>query len=133
MANEAELRVKHSVPDTFTVANANGIEKGTLLKGSDPRTAAATSSSDVDVAFCGIARREKIASDGRTVLAVFRPGGGDIFDLTLAGGATAAVGSPVIISGANLISGAPAGSGFSNTFGYVLETGSSGEKIQVRV
>ena len=40
MANEATLIVETELPINFTVANATGIEKGALLKITDPMTAA---------------------------------------------------------------------------------------------
>ncbi len=72
MANEAVLIVETGPPMFFTVADGTGIEKGTLLKMTDPRTAIIhTSSAD---AVAGIAAEEKIASDGKTTLAVYREG-----------------------------------------------------------
>lgn len=59
-------------PIRYTVADGVQIAKGTLLKITDPRTAAAqTGSAD---AFAGIAAAEKVASDGSTTLAVYTKG-----------------------------------------------------------
>ena len=72
MANEAVLIVETDLPIMFTCANETGIEKGTLLKLSDPNTvAAATADNDI---FIGIAAEEKIASDGKTKIAVYTRG-----------------------------------------------------------
>ena len=68
MANEATLIVETDLPIMFTCANATGIEKGTLLKLSDPNTvAAATADNDI---FIGIAAEEKIASEKKIPEAV---------------------------------------------------------------
>jgi len=135
MANEATIKVRLDDPIDFTCADGNGIEKGTLLKLSDPRTVeASTATGEV---FAGIAAREKIANDGRTQIAVFRRG---VFDLTLATGSTCTAGELVILSGANLIASIndyAGGVATAIASGYVvgkaLETGSSGETIEVEV
>lgn len=72
MALEATLIVETEPPIMFTVADGAGIEKGSILKLSDPMTAAVTTG-DTD-ACAGIAAEEKVASDGNTKLAVYRRG-----------------------------------------------------------
>jgi len=129
MANEASLRVRLDNAIDMTVADGAGIEKGTILELSDPLTAAANNGSG-DV-FAGIAAREKVASDGRTRLAVFRRG---IFDMTVASGQSATLGSWVSTGGANTIKTASeaeiaAGKGI----GTALEAGAADEVIQVLV
>lgn len=52
MANEATLWMETELPIPFTVAEATGIEKGTVCKMTDPMTAAAATA-DNDV-FAGI-------------------------------------------------------------------------------
>ena len=52
MANEAVLVVETSLPIAFTIADGAGLEKGTLVKITDPMTVAATSA-DADE-FIGI-------------------------------------------------------------------------------
>lgn len=81
MANETTLVLKRSEPVDFIVADGTAIEKGTICMLSGPRTAAANSGTG-DV-HAGIARREKIALDGRTRLSLFT-GPGDIFRMTCA-------------------------------------------------
>lgn len=98
MTNEAVLVLRRDAPIDFIVSNLVGVEKGTIMELTDPRTAAANNGSG-DV-FAGIARREKIASDGRKRLACFRRG---IFRLTAAPGPTIVAGSWVTTSGVNLI------------------------------
>ena len=72
MALETTLVYETGVPIDFTCADGVGIEKGAVLVLSDPMTAA-TTTGDTD-ACAGIAAEEKIASDGRTSLPVYREG-----------------------------------------------------------
>lgn len=83
MANEAVLIFETELPIPFTVADGTGIEKGTLLKMTEPMTAIINSGAEDLVA--GIAAEEKIASDGRTKLAVYR---GGIFKVVTAAAVT---------------------------------------------
>ena len=100
MANEAiivELLGNAGDPISLTVADNAAITKGTLLKLTDPRTAAATSA-DNDM-FIGVAAADKVANDGATRLAAYTHG---IFSmLTTNAGITA--GEQVTIGGANQI------------------------------
>lgn len=80
MSNEAVLKQRMSEPIDYIVANASGIEKGSVLKLTSPRTAINAFGTADKVA--GIARREKIALDGRTRLSVFYDG---IFDMEASG------------------------------------------------
>ena len=82
MANEAVLIHETGLPIPFTVADGTGIEKGAFLTLSDPMTAA-TTGGNANAIMAGIAAEEKIASDGKTKLAVYTEG---IFKV-LAGGA----------------------------------------------
>lgn len=91
--NEADLVYRSSDnPINFTVANGTGIEKGTLLKMTDPLTAA--KSDGANDAIAGIAAAEKIANDGRTSLAVHRRG---VFRMVASG--AIATGQPVCSAG----------------------------------
>lgn len=132
MANEAVIiEINNNRPITFTVADGVGIEKGTICKLSDPRTAAATSG-DGDV-IAGIAAAEKVASDGATTLGMYVPGQGNIFDLTCAADGVT-LGAYVKVSGANLIDTASEAEIAAGKFiGKALETGTSGEVIAVLV
>ena len=127
MANEAVLIYETEIPIPFTVANATGIEKGTLLKMTDPMTAITIAAAKDVVA--GIAAEEKIASDGKTKLAVYRKG---IFKVLLSGSCT--VGDPLFVSGTlnNFVIGNGSGTGTlsgSKIIGYALETGATNETI----
>lgn len=127
MAYEATARYGPYEYADFTVADGTGIEKGTLLKLTDPRTA--IKSSGAGDVIAGIAAREKIASDGRTRLAVCRRGDFDMY----ASGAIP-VGVPVISAGHdNYVKEAGSGYSGASIIGYALETASTGELIQVRV
>ena len=72
MVNEATLVIETGPPIPFTVADGTGIEKGTILKITDPMTAV-LADGDADI-IAGIAAEEKIANDGKTTLAVYREG-----------------------------------------------------------
>ena len=128
MANEATLIVETDLPLMFTCANATGIEKGTLLKLSDPNTvAAATADNDI---FIGIAAEEKIASDGKTKIAVYTRG---IFKMTVSATAST-VGLDQVVKGTNTIGDYTT---LDDEKGYVigmaLETGANTETILVFV
>lgn len=129
MANEAVLVNKFSEPIDFIVADGAGIEKGTVLKLTDPRTASANDGTG-DV-FAGIAHREKISGDGRTRLSAFVDG---IFDMTVNAGVGVTLGAQVATSGANLIRDATeAEIAAGKSIGKALETGAVNEVIQVMV
>ena len=84
MANEAILLFELEPPVPFTCSNGTGIEKGAILEISDPMTVAVTDGDSDKI--IGIAAEEKIASDGKTKIAVYMRG---IFQFTAgAGGIT---------------------------------------------
>lgn len=72
MALECKLVIETSLPIPFTVADGTAIPKGSVLKLTDPMTAAIADGDTQAVA--GIAAEEKIANDGKTTLAVYREG-----------------------------------------------------------
>ena len=127
MANEALIRERLDDPIDFVVADGAGIEKGTICILTDPRTAAA--SSTTAQVFAGVAAREKIINDGRTRLALFRRG---VFDMTCNHGTGITAGEWVATSGANLIRTATAAEvAVGKGIGIALETASADEVIQV--
>lgn len=127
MAFEAALREKHGTPIDFTISDNSGIEKGSLLKISDPRTAA--QSDGANDLLAGIAAREKVASDGRTRLAIHRAG---IFDMSASGAIS--VGAQVCSAGAdNFVQKAGADLSGAAILGTALETAADAEVIQVLV
>ena len=83
MANELVLMFETSLPIPMIVANGTGIEQGTLLKGSDPFTVAASAAAEDQ--FGGVAAGEKIASDGVLTIPVYLSG---IFKAVASGNVT---------------------------------------------
>src|SRR3990167_4322917 len=71
MTYEAKIVERWSPPSDFTIADITAIAKGALLRMTDPRTAIVGAAL---VYKAGIAAREKVASDGRTNLAVYTDG-----------------------------------------------------------
>jgi len=125
MADEATLLFETMPAVPFTVANATGIEKGALLKLTDPMTAI-IHSGDED-AFAGIAKNEKIASDGRVHLAVFRQG---IFRMTSSAAIT--IGQAVALSATvNKVKPADATCVGAKIVGIALSTASAADKIVI--
>lgn len=130
MANEAVIieLIDGGRPIRFTVADGATIEKGTLLKLTDPRTASATAA-DNDP-FAGVAAAEKVANDGATTLAAYTCG---IFDLTSTAAAITA-GAVVNIGGANLVSTSAAADLITGSVvGRALETCATTEVIAVAI
>lgn len=86
---------------SFTVATGTNIPLHTLCKLSDPRTAAASASTDV---WAGIAASEKsiLNDDASDTLGLYTRG---IFNLYAGGGSTITVGGLVKLSGANIVEG----------------------------
>lgn len=120
MANEATLVIETMLPIPFTVADGAGIEKGTLLKLTDPLTAIASSGAGDMIA--GIAAEEKIASDGKTSLAVYTQG---VFKLTADG--TIAIGGAIMADGTdNKVIASTAKTGAAQ-IGYALEAVTVGQ------
>ena len=123
MASEATLIFETELPIPFTVADGTGIEKGAILKMTDPMTAA-LADGDGDI-IAGIAAEEKIANDGKTKLGVYRRG---IFKV-LAGAANVTVGIAIdthASTGAtNEVAPSPAGAG--HQLGTSLETAADTE------
>lgn len=129
MANEAVLMVETSLPSQFTCADGTGIEKGTLLKITDPMTVAATSA-DGD-AFIGVAAEEKIADDGKTTIAVYTDG---IFRMKDSGSGVT-VGTMLKVNGANLVATADeaGANAVGEHVGLALETAAASETLLVKV
>ncbi len=90
MANEAVLLVQKTIPESITVSDVQGIEKGTLLAYADPNTVSA-GAADLDL-VAGILYVEKIAGSGITQASVV-VGPGDVFKMF--GSGTIAIGDPV--------------------------------------
>lgn len=119
MANEATLVFETALPIPMTCADGVGIERGALLKMSDPFTVA-TADGAVGVVG-GIAAEEKIASDGKVKIGVYRAG---IFKVTASGAIP--VGSAVTLKGSNNLVLAAAVND-ENLLGIAMETAAEGE------
>jgi hypothetical protein len=123
MTNEAVLIYETSIPIPFTVADGTGIEKGAILKMTDPMTASlAVAKEDI---IAGIAASEKIASDGKTKLGVYRSG---IFKVLASGNIT--VGDALITSAVttgNTVE--TAGVSGEDIVGIALETATDGQTL----
>ena len=101
MTNEAVLKLKLEEPWDWIVPDSDAVEKGALMRISGVGIAASSIASDTGVAWAGVARREKIAGDGRTRLSLLRRG---ICDMTATPvGPTIPEGTWVAISGINTI------------------------------
>lgn len=130
MANEAGMVYKCGEPIPFTVADGTGIEKGALLKMTDPMTAAKSDSNDDVIA--GIAASEKIADDGKTKLGVYRKG---IFKMTADGSITAGdrVKSNAGTTENTVISASASAGSTENIVGIALETATDGDTLLVEL
>lgn len=72
MALECSLVFELGLPVPFTCADGTAIPKGSVLKLTDPMTVA-IADGDTD-AVAGISAEEKVASDGKTTIAVYTTG-----------------------------------------------------------
>jgi hypothetical protein len=132
MADEAviiELLGNGGDPIRVTVADGTGIEKGTLMSLTDPRTGAAHAAADE--AFMGVAAAEKVADDGSTTLAVYTNG---IFDIKTDSG-TDSAGALMAVSGtANRTQTADAADLLQGSYvGHLLEDAGNGEVAAHRI
>jgi len=122
MANEAVKRYDESsgyggVIQDYTVADAIGIEKGTLLMLADPRTA--SGSVTLRAPMAGIAAREKVANDGRTQLSLYKKG---YFDVLCSGAIP--IGESVCAAGhGNQVIGSNGLNSGSQIMGYMDKAG----------
>jgi len=120
MVNEATLYFETEVPIPFTCSETTGIERGTLLKMATPMT---VSAGVVLNDICGgIAAGEKIASDGKTKIEVYRHG---IFKVTASG--SVAIGDPLVKSELTTNFVETAGTNDERVWGIALETVTNGQ------
>lgn len=124
MANEAVMVDRIAEPLNFACADI-ALAKGTLVKLSGARdVAASTTTGEVVI---GITGREKIVGDGRLSVPVFVNG---IFRIASRG--TVAIGTPVCLSGANLIrQSATLDVDTGEILGRALEAGDGDDNIEV--
>lgn len=132
MADEAviiELLGNAGDPIQVTVADGTGIEKGALIKLTDPRTGIINSGAQDP--FIGIAAAEKVASDGSTTLAVYTNG---IFDIKTDAGTDVAGSYMAISATVNRTQTAVAADLLTSAIvGYVLEDAGNGEVAAHRI
>jgi len=118
MTNEVTLYIETAPPIPFTVANGNAIPKGTICEVEDLMTAAV---SEEDDRVAGVAASEKIASDGKVKLGMYREG----FFIGTAYGSIS-VGDTLALSGTNLLKVAVAANVSSETVGISMEAVATG-------
>lgn len=121
MADEHVLVYETHLAIPMTCADGATIEKGTLLKMSDPYTVAAAAALNDIVG--GVAKTEKINGDGKTKISVYR---GSIFKAKASGSIT--VGDSLVVAGPaanNLLQ--TAGVNAEQIVGISFETASDGE------
>ncbi len=125
MALECVLIHETEIPIPMTCADGVAITKGTILKLSDPNTVSVTAG-DTD-AVAGIAAEDKVASDGKTKIGVYKRG---IFK-GFAGAAAVTVGKGLITDtatgAANELVNADVNS--ENIVGRALETAADTESF----
>lgn len=135
MANEAAfIEVpKDAVIVRRTVADGTSISRGTLCTLADPNTCAASSVSSISsTAFGGILMADKLANDGSTTASFLI--GNAVVDLKANASTGITVGTPVGMSGANLIATCVAGDLLvGGVIGTAEETASASEVIRVRL
>ena len=100
MADELTLVLKVDEPSDFEVSNEVAVEKGTIMQLTNTASGRAVISTGNGDVFAGITRREKIATDGRTRMALFRRGK---FRIKAHGGSSISAGNWVSTSGPNTI------------------------------
>ena len=126
MAREATLVYETALPVAYKVADSGAIEKGTFLKQADARTASASTGTNDIVA--GIAAQEKIASDGKTALAVYTDG---FFKVTASG--TVAMGAALkTATPGNYVMAVSDLSG-ANIVGYAEEAATEDQTVLIRL
>jgi len=125
MANECTLVFETQTPIPMTCADGAGIEKGAILKMSDLMTVA-LADGDGDI-VAGIAAEEKIASDGKVKIGVYR--GGIFKGYAGTGGVTVglAIDTDASTSDSNELANAPVTTG--NYVGIAFETATSAESF----
>lgn len=123
MALECTLVYETELPIAFTCADGTGIEKGSIVKLADPNTVSITAGDTDPVA--GIVAVEKVASNGKTKVSVYRRG---IFK-GYAGAAGVTAGNAIITDtgtgAANELVNADVNS--ENIVGRALETATDGQ------
>ena len=120
MANEAVLKIETHIPINYTCSTTVTIEKGAIVKMTDPMTAVLSSGHNDIVA--GIVQSEKLSADTtQNSVAVFR---GGVFRVTVSSSVSA--GDPVT-TGATANYVVKATTNDENILGIMLEDGTDGQ------
>ena len=120
MTNEAVLKIETHIPINYTCSTLVTIEKGAIVKLTNPMTASQSSSANDIVA--GIVQSEKLAADTtQDSVSVFR---GGVFRVTVS--ANVSAGDPVT-TGATANYVLKASNNDENILGYMLEDGTEGQ------
>ncbi len=123
MANEATLIFETHLPIPMTCSTSTAVEKGTVMKLSDPFTASAqTALNDVVAGICA----GEVLSTNSGKVAVYR---GGIFKMVISGSGTA--GDPVVTATGNKVVVATVNQ--ENVLGILLETCTDGESALVEL
>ncbi|MEK7112564.1 MAG: hypothetical protein AAB875_04500 [Patescibacteria group bacterium] len=130
MADEHILMLQKSFPVSMTAAVATGIEKGAVLKATDPNTASASTAANDIIA--GIAYTEKIANDGNPFVLVLS-GPGD--ELRAVASGSISMGDTLVTavattSPSNFLATAPINISGSQIIGRSLETATAGQTFR---
>jgi hypothetical protein len=132
MANEAVKIVDNKNTITRQCYDAVAIPKGTILRISGTNFVYPSVATDTGVPYGGIAIEEKTASDGVVTIGVaFNDG---VFDLKNSSTITSAVGTKIVMSGANMYRAAVAGDLLTGSvIGTLEEVGTSTGVDRVRL
>ena len=131
MANEAVIieLFNGGRPIRFTCADGTGIEKGTLMELTDPRTVIANANDNAPLV--GVAAAEKVANDGATTISVYTDG---IFDVLTDAGSDSAGAMVANSATANTVQTADAADLLQGSvLGKLLEDAGNAEVAAVRV
>lgn len=121
MANAVAVLMVETAPPIMMTCADTAIPKGTILQLTNPFTVSPTDS-DNDL-FGGIAKEEKIAGDGKLMIAVYRQG---IFKVEAGGAVT--FGLPVVSFALNELVNITVGDhDLGYVFGKALETAANGQ------
>ena len=121
MANEAVLKIETHIPINFTCSTTVTIEKGAIVKLTDPMTAVL--SDGINDLVAGIVQSEKLSADTtQNSVAVFR---GGFFRVSCSG--TCNVGKGVITATGGLNKVQEAVANQENILGIMMETGTDGQ------
>lgn len=128
-ANPCVILIEEEIAVPMTVLDGGAFEKGDVMQLLDLNTASGAVTASIGAACAGILAEEKIASDGRVRIPVWKRG---TFKGTASGAIT--VGNPISMSQQNYLKVAATGVGSGACIiGHALETAASGETFKFRL